>query len=281
MAGHLRLVLVGLSGVGKSAAGNTILGREEFPSGISSTSWTTRSEERRGERYGRLVTVIDTPGLFNTELSEEQLRAELQRAVSLCEPGPHAFLLVLQLGRFTQQEKRVMETLQELLSKSVDQFTVLLFTHGDRLEDQTIEEFISEDTNLQELLRKCGGRYHVFNNKDMRDTQQVWELFNTVHSMAERNQQEYFDLQNEQDREKRTLSYLLRLFPSDRFRNLLVNIVAGSAIGAVVGTIIGAIMVAAGEAEGGAAKVVSITAVIGAAVGAALGFLVSKKCGVQ
>ncbi|KPP56323.1 hypothetical protein Z043_126078, partial [Scleropages formosus] len=83
------------------------------------------------------------------------------------------------LGRFTQQEKRVMETLQELLSKSVDQFTVLLFTHGDRLEDQTIEEFISEDTNLQELLRKCGGRYHVFNNKDMRDTQQVWELFNT------------------------------------------------------------------------------------------------------
>uniref|UniRef100_A0A8C9TNK5 AIG1-type G domain-containing protein n=1 Tax=Scleropages formosus TaxID=113540 RepID=A0A8C9TNK5_SCLFO len=62
---HLRLVLVGLSGVGKSAAGNTILGREEFPSGISSTSWTTRSEERRGERYGRLVTVIDTPGLHS------------------------------------------------------------------------------------------------------------------------------------------------------------------------------------------------------------------------
>ncbi|KPP62275.1 hypothetical protein Z043_119550, partial [Scleropages formosus] len=84
---HLELVLVGLNGVRKSAPGNTILSREEFPSGISSTSWT--SHRVRGDE--------------ESDLSEEQLRAELQRAVSLCEPGPHAFLLVQQLGRFTQQ----------------------------------------------------------------------------------------------------------------------------------------------------------------------------------
>ncbi|KAJ8373696.1 hypothetical protein SKAU_G00042760 [Synaphobranchus kaupii] len=180
----MSLVLVGMSGVGKSAAGNTILGREEFISEASPSSLTLTSQRGEGEVCGRRVIVVDTPGLCNTELSGEKLREEMQRAVTLCEPKPHAVLLVIQLGRFTEQEKRVMETLRELFSKRVNEYTMVLFTYGDRLRNKTIEEFIRSDTNLQQLLRKCVDRYHVFNNEVMTNCSQVSELLQKIDKMV-------------------------------------------------------------------------------------------------
>ncbi|KAJ8402796.1 hypothetical protein AAFF_G00364680, partial [Aldrovandia affinis] len=165
----------------------TILGSEEFISEISSTSVTLKSEERQGEVCGKRVTVVDTPGLFNTDLSRERLREEMERCVSLCDPGPHAFLLVIQLGRFTEQEKRVMETLQELFSERVNQYTVVLFSYGDRLRNTTIDQFISNDTNLQQLLKNCSGLYHVFNNEGMKNRSQVTELLQKIDKMVVEN----------------------------------------------------------------------------------------------
>ncbi len=75
--------------------------------------------------------------------------------MTLCETGPCAFLLVIQLGRFTEQERHVMDKLQKMCS-NVNVFTIVLFTYGDKLKNKSVDQFVREDINLQKLIQKSG-----------------------------------------------------------------------------------------------------------------------------
>ncbi|KAK9978841.1 hypothetical protein ABG768_020579 [Culter alburnus] len=149
---------------------------------------------------GRSVSVVDTPGLFDTKMNTEELMKEIARSIYISSPGPHAFLIVFRVDdRFTEQEQQIPQQIEMMFGEEVLKYSIILFTHGDQLRGQNIEKLIEESCQLRHLLDQCGGRYHVFNNEAQNNREQVNDLLQKIDTMIEQNGGGYYSNQMFED----------------------------------------------------------------------------------
>ncbi|XP_048028987.1 GTPase IMAP family member 8-like isoform X2 [Megalobrama amblycephala] len=199
-----RIVLLGWILSGKSSTIHTIFNNEKVK-----TEGTEKCPKYSSKVNDRKITVLDTPGwwkYFSCKFNPKFAQAAILESISQSQhmQFPHAMILVIPIDTaFNIEQKKIIEEYMAILGEEVWRHTIVLFTWGDRFTDISIEQHIeSEGDALQWLIEKCRNRYHIFDNTDKKNRDQVTELLQKIDEMAAENSLFRFNIPKYSDPEK-------------------------------------------------------------------------------
>jgi len=177
----LRIVLLGKNGSENSRVRNLILGinirENEEPTALEQHNVIPVS----GMVKDRHITVINTLHLLNPHISHHQITHTVRLCVSLSDPGPHAFIIILQYEDFTEEDMRRVKYVLKQFSEEAIKHTLVLTT-------DTHTSFGKKHAAIHQLMKECGGGH-----LQLDETKPEWrsEIFKSVDKILEENKEEY------------------------------------------------------------------------------------------
>lgn len=176
---ELRVVLLGPNADVKASCGNTIFGQKVFSESPSSLHLF---ESHDGMVLERHVVVINTPDLFNPALFPEE--QDLKRCFRLSCPEPHALLLVLKSGTFTELEKDAFKLINIIFGAGVSEYMIVVFMHEEQ-EYVSDKDSETDKRSVKFLLQNSRQPHHYLQGNG--DQSQVQKLLESIEKMVEKN----------------------------------------------------------------------------------------------
>ena len=162
------VVLVGVTGDGKSSTGNTLCGTSAFQVSAgfkSETQELAHADYLCGASFWR---VIDTIGLQDTNLTQKEVLDRFSTFSEAAAEGIDCFLFVVRWGRFKPEHDEALAAFALNCGESALRHTMLVFTHCD-LDEETLQRQVldpSAPPSLRHWLERIGGGFVGIDNTD-------------------------------------------------------------------------------------------------------------------
>lgn len=126
---ELTVLLIGMTGAGKSSLGNLLAGSAIFSAGDDTASMTNLNST--SHFVSQHLTILDTIGLGDTKISQENVIASIKKTILAVPTGVDIILLALQQGRLTDDTIVPIAHLMESLWQNTPISNLyVVFTHS-------------------------------------------------------------------------------------------------------------------------------------------------------